>query len=106
MCAATSPAVKLYDETLTYLNQGWYAYVAGIATVKAAYDTNLKTRFVSYLEKMSLDILFTHLVLSMWHIHSYSLSLFCSHRLFHFFMFCVFPASSSFPQPLSKIKQT
>ncbi|RMC05393.1 hypothetical protein DUI87_18583 [Hirundo rustica rustica] len=27
MCAATSPAVKLYDETLTYLNQGWYTYV-------------------------------------------------------------------------------
>jgi len=24
MCAATSPAVKLHDETLTYLNQGWY----------------------------------------------------------------------------------
>lgn len=31
MCAATSPAVKLYDETLTYLNQGTSA-IAGICT--------------------------------------------------------------------------
>lgn len=36
MCAATSPAVKLYDETLTYLNQGWYTHVAGITIVNAA----------------------------------------------------------------------
>ena len=27
MCAATSPAVKLHDETLTYLNQGRYGCV-------------------------------------------------------------------------------
>ena len=27
MCAATSPAVKLHDETLTYLNQGWYGWI-------------------------------------------------------------------------------
>lgn len=51
MCAATSPAVKLYDETLTYLNQGWYAYVAGITTVNAAYGVNFKARFVHILNK-------------------------------------------------------
>lgn len=33
MCAATSPAVKLYDETLTYLNQGWYTYVNAVCGV-------------------------------------------------------------------------
>lgn len=41
MCAATSPAVKLYDETLTYLNQGWYTYVAGITIMNAACGTSL-----------------------------------------------------------------
>lgn len=51
MCAATSPAVKLYDETLTYLNQGWYAYVAGITTANAAYGVNFKARFVHILNK-------------------------------------------------------
>lgn len=27
LCASTSPAVKLHEETLTYLNQGWAAVV-------------------------------------------------------------------------------
>lgn len=44
MCAATSPAVKLYDETLTYLNQGWYTYVAGITIVNVACGASRKLK--------------------------------------------------------------
>lgn len=46
MCAATSPAVKLHDETLTYLNQGWYGWVVfrwkNLDTSKVASQPDLR----------------------------------------------------------------
>lgn len=57
LCAATSPAVKLHDETLTYLNQG---ETISVSFIFIEYCSTQKNEYFCFVQ---LSCAFTHLKL-------------------------------------------